>query len=466
MRNGKRFIGTARFASVNTHFGREQSRRDDLECLGYSLAYLFRGELPWQGLEADNKNEKYEKIKNKKISTPIDELCKGLPIEFVRYMHYCKNLQFEDKPDYTQLRKQFKDCYERNEFEKGFDYDWVLLSIDLTDYPKKTARSSDSLKPEREQIEENKARIKGIHKSNTAEDDLLLSKQLSRKSEIQRLQCGMHPKGHKSNIELLSNQKDEPSRDQINVPEIILHEIQEVDKNSGLEKLPSLQKSKSSDRKDQNIRLNTEDSQIIGNDTKREDIELKKSQTKARQKSEQFNNPFKSDNEEDIIINKTEAMKPMLLQNIISFEAISLENTISPLQTSSPQQSPEVPYVSNQKEESKNKIKELADIRITTKKKQDNDGELNSCNFSLKDIIENINLFGKSFKFKNIIIDDSIPIEKPLHNIIVVPSCTFIRNTLISKPNRHQSPNFRKTKTQEALRNNRNNSPTYRAANK
>jgi hypothetical protein len=62
-------------------FSLEQSRRDDLESLGYVLMYFNRGSLPWQGLKAATKRQKYERISEKKMSTPIEELCKGYPGE-------------------------------------------------------------------------------------------------------------------------------------------------------------------------------------------------------------------------------------------------------------------------------------------------------------------------------------------------------------------------------------------------
>jgi len=76
---GKSLIGTARFASISTHLGIEQSRRDDLESLGYLLVYLASGSLPWQGIKAKTKNEKYEKIFDIKTKTVPKEICKFLP---------------------------------------------------------------------------------------------------------------------------------------------------------------------------------------------------------------------------------------------------------------------------------------------------------------------------------------------------------------------------------------------------
>ena len=69
---------------IPLHFVTEQSRRDDMESLGYMLMYFNLGTLPWQGLKAATKKQKYEKISEKKMSTPVEVLCKGYPSEFQR----------------------------------------------------------------------------------------------------------------------------------------------------------------------------------------------------------------------------------------------------------------------------------------------------------------------------------------------------------------------------------------------
>ena len=90
------FIGTARYASIATHAGIEQSRRDDLESLGYLFIYFLKGKLPWQNMPAETKKEKYEKIYKKKMITSTEKLCSGLPKEFLHYMNYSKNMKFNE----------------------------------------------------------------------------------------------------------------------------------------------------------------------------------------------------------------------------------------------------------------------------------------------------------------------------------------------------------------------------------
>ncbi|KAF3681468.1 Casein kinase I isoform alpha [Capsicum annuum] len=160
-RENKNLTGTARYASVNTHLGVEQSRRDDLESLGYVLMYFLRGRfdpfrllvlasfcvsvmqivdlfadlvtpsswlsLPWQGLKAGTKKQKYDKISEKKMLTPIEALCKSYPSEFVSYFHYCRSLRFEDKPDYSYLKRLFRDLFIREGYQFDYVFDWTIL---------------------------------------------------------------------------------------------------------------------------------------------------------------------------------------------------------------------------------------------------------------------------------------------------------------------------------------------------
>jgi serine/threonine protein kinase len=78
-RDNLSLTGTARYASLRTHLGYEQSRRDDMEAIGYILVYLLRGKLPWQGIRANTREKKYAKISEKKQTTSIRSLCKGFP---------------------------------------------------------------------------------------------------------------------------------------------------------------------------------------------------------------------------------------------------------------------------------------------------------------------------------------------------------------------------------------------------
>lgn len=126
-RENKNLTGTARYASINTHLGIEQSRRDDLESLGYVLMYFLRGSLPWQGLKAGTKKQKYEKISEKKMSTPIEVLCKNYPSELAAYFHYCRSLRFDDKPDYAYLKRLFRDLFIREGFQFDYVFDWTIL---------------------------------------------------------------------------------------------------------------------------------------------------------------------------------------------------------------------------------------------------------------------------------------------------------------------------------------------------
>ncbi|KAI0984011.1 hypothetical protein GJ496_000378 [Pomphorhynchus laevis] len=126
-RENKNLTGTARYASINAHLGIEQSRRDDLESLAYVMMYFNRGVLPWQGLRAITKKQKYEKISEKKMSTTVETLCKGVPAEFAMYLNYSRGLRFEEGPDYMYLRQLFRILFRTMNYFYDYTYDWTML---------------------------------------------------------------------------------------------------------------------------------------------------------------------------------------------------------------------------------------------------------------------------------------------------------------------------------------------------
>ena len=121
-RDKKSLTGTARYASINTHLGIEQSRRDDLESLGYVLMYFLRSKLPWQGLKAASKQMKYRRIRNTKMRTSLEELGLTFPQEILMYISYCRTLKFEEQPDYEYLKRLFRRMAAR---EGVHEYDGV-----------------------------------------------------------------------------------------------------------------------------------------------------------------------------------------------------------------------------------------------------------------------------------------------------------------------------------------------------
>jgi len=192
----KSLTGTARYASINTHLGIEQSRRDDLESLGFVLMYFNRGQLPWQGLKANTKKEKYNKIAEKKMSTPVEILCKHFPTEFATYLNYCRALRFDDKPDYAYLRRLYRDLFFRQGYAADYRFDWTVLNYQ--------EKRSNKLKKKRDKLAKDKRRSSRKDKHNVGDRRASGNPDRGRSNEVSGLDNDMK----KLHINRSSNKRD------------------------------------------------------------------------------------------------------------------------------------------------------------------------------------------------------------------------------------------------------------------
>ena len=92
--------------------------------------YFLQGSLPWQGLQAANRQEKYRRVLEQKQQTGVDELCRNLPAEFAAYMNYLRQIKDPDRPDYVYLRKLFDGLFRRLGFERDHVFDWTIREFE------------------------------------------------------------------------------------------------------------------------------------------------------------------------------------------------------------------------------------------------------------------------------------------------------------------------------------------------
>ncbi|EAR96474.1 Serine/Threonine kinase domain protein (macronuclear) [Tetrahymena thermophila SB210] len=132
-KTNKGLVGTARYTSINSHLGLEQSRRDDMESLAYLLLYFAKGTLVWQNLQFKEKEERFKKIAELKQTTPHEHMCRGLPKQFHEFLNLVKSLTFEQTPEYDRYRSLFSSCYNQSFStpESQSCYDWCPKNCSL-----------------------------------------------------------------------------------------------------------------------------------------------------------------------------------------------------------------------------------------------------------------------------------------------------------------------------------------------
>eukprot|EP00928_Gymnodinium_smaydae_P063976 TRINITY_DN47425_c0_g1_i1.p1 TRINITY_DN47425_c0_g1~~TRINITY_DN47425_c0_g1_i1.p1 ORF type:complete len:324 (+),score=35.01 TRINITY_DN47425_c0_g1_i1:51-1022(+) len=119
------------FLSINAHLGLEQSRRDDLESLGYIFVYFLSGYLPWERIQAATKQERIERVLNAKMFTPIHQLCQDLPLEIADLCTYIACLQFDEDPDYEHLKLPLRKLFLREGRLCDSPFDWTVIAAGL-----------------------------------------------------------------------------------------------------------------------------------------------------------------------------------------------------------------------------------------------------------------------------------------------------------------------------------------------
>ena len=203
-------IGSLRYMSINSNSCYEQSRRDDLESLGYMLIYLIKKTLPWISIENSNINkiEKYRKVRDLKMSTLPEELCSGLPKEFSDYIKYCRNLSFEQEPNYNYLRNLFLEVIKKNEKIVDIRYIKPLQFSWLSQNNNRITKIDDNNKNQHSSISETENISSSRGKSNTHKRLYFLIKnsiERSKSQESPKIKTSNYLKLNLKNINIILN---------------------------------------------------------------------------------------------------------------------------------------------------------------------------------------------------------------------------------------------------------------------
>lgn len=120
----KGLVGTVRYVSVNVHEGLSMSRRDDLESVAYILMYFIAGSLPWDGWETTKDDQFYTQVKVKKAALIRQKFLTTMPEPIQQFLIYCRNMSFEQNPDYDYWLKLFEEQSRVYNFTWDYKYDW------------------------------------------------------------------------------------------------------------------------------------------------------------------------------------------------------------------------------------------------------------------------------------------------------------------------------------------------------
>ena len=262
----KKLTGTARYASINALNGITQSRRDDLEAIGYVLMYFLKGRLPWQGMVNKNKEQRYLKIMETKRDTTPEELCKGFPVEFERYVSYTRNLEYEQDPDYEMLKNLFLNVLKDEGYTLDYYYDW---DVDV-----RTMTTADT------------------NLNNIGKNEL---NNLEKNYEIKQID--------EKNIKIQDEERDANKR--VEIQEIVKEKEKEKEKEEEEEKVNEEKKEN-----DNNLHIKKEETNIDYNINTNINKEEKKNEENEKEKKENYsmdnNDPEKNFNEFRIDTDKEE----------------------------------------------------------------------------------------------------------------------------------------------------------------
>ena len=283
MTRKKKLTGTARYASIHALEGYEQSRRDDMESVGYVMAYLLRGGLPWQGLKIKTKENKYKNILEKKKEISSEELFKGFPVEFAEILDNVKKLDYLDEPEYEMLRNKLLSLCKRLNYKFDYIYDWTTDKDLLKRKEKKcyTSIKTQSTLSVRNKSKRPKSKRKVKYYEKSV-DELRHSKTKKRKTEkIEENDIEINESENKENKEDNEERDKEKDKEDVKVEIIEEQGNKEEEKND----------KDDNDNKDEKV------------------IEKKKESDKSSSKSEKDKNDNKKDNNSEDNNNSREIKK-------------------------------------------------------------------------------------------------------------------------------------------------------------